>query len=673
MTTTSQIEREPRQAAGPLVRRRWFPAAALVASMVLAVVVYAILGAKQEIPDLLPDELTYAKLSQSFAYGHGLTWRGSGTGLPPLWPILLAPVWHIGSVPDGYAAGKLIGTIVAVSAAIPTWLLGRELVGPRLALIPAVLSLVGTWMGVTAFLASENLAYPLAVAALAATVMAVRDTRGRWLAISLAFGILASLGRLQMLVLPVILVLSLAIDVVRQPTGTRRDRIAARPRWLSGGLAAIVVAGLAAFVVKPDLTHYEVLAHHASIGDVAKTTAQHGVVAIVMFAFIPVASAIALMARAQNWRDDDVGPLLVTLTAAVVVMFPVIGRFEAWATNGSPVERYVMYLAPLVLLAPVVAYRRVSRRDALISAGIVGLLLLALPEFRNAVEQPALYGVQRHVGSVALFGFALAFAGMWALSSDRHRQTGLAAAASLTAAVMVMQAWTSRAHEIDHVKGNRTTYLPRQLDWVDSRTGDRAVGLLLAGKNGSIKNDVDVDTEFFNRNVRNIYSTIDTGSCLVVFGREGLATARSANCRRWPSDWVLANGPYKLTLRGQRVVARTAHLGTLVRIPPGTPRLLSVVQPPCSDYGCTGSLKVGTYLAEPARVSVTFGPAPTPHRIQLGATIRTLPAGRASTLSFDLPKGAQAAEIPVDWRTSEQKPGLVAVSAKTPTATWRLW
>ena len=669
MATPRQIER----GSGRLVERQWFPAAALVASMVLAAVVYAILGSKQQIPDLLPDELTYAKLSQSLAYGHGLTWRGSGTGLPPLWPVLLAPVWHIGSVPDGYAAGKIVGTIVAVSAAIPTWLLGRELVGARLALIPAVLSLLGTWMGVTAFLASENLAYPFAVASLAATVMAVRDTRGRWVGVSVAFAVLASLVRLQMLVLPVILVLSLAIDVVRQPAGKRRDRIAARPRWLTGGLAAIVVVGLAAFVIKPDLTHYEVLAHHASIGDVARTTAQHGVVAIVMFAFIPVAAAVALAARAQNWRDDDVGPLLATLAAAIVVMFPVVGRFEAWATNGSPVERYVMYLAPLFLIAPVVAYRRISRRDALIGAGIVSLCLLAVPDFRNAIEQPALYGVQKSVGHVALVGIALAFAGMWALSSDRHRQTGLAVAAGLIAAVMVVQVWTIRAHEIDHVKSNRTTYLPRQLDWVDAHTGDRPVGLLLAGKSFSIKNDVDTDTEFFNRNVRNVYSTIDSGSCFLAFGKDGRATAKSSKCSDWPSDWVLANGPYKLTLRGQRVVATTAHLGTLVRVPPGTPRLLSVVQPPCSDYGCTGSLKVGTYLGEPGRVSVTFGPAPAPHRIQLGAKIRQLPAGRVSTLNFNLPKGAQAAEIPVDWRTSDQAPALVAVSVKTPSATWRLW
>ena len=67
MTTTSQIEREPRQAADPLIRRRWFPAVALAASMVIAVVVYAVLGSKQDIRDLLPDELTYAKLSQSLA------------------------------------------------------------------------------------------------------------------------------------------------------------------------------------------------------------------------------------------------------------------------------------------------------------------------------------------------------------------------------------------------------------------------------------------------------------------------------------------------------------------------------------------------------------------------------------------------------------------------------
>jgi hypothetical protein len=210
----------------------------------------------------------YSKLSQSFAAGNGLSWRGTGWGLPPLWPMVLSLSWHTGSAPDGYAFAKVLGSVLASATVLPVWLLGRELVGPRLALVPAALCVTGAWMETTAFLVSDNLAYPLATASLACMVMALRDTRTRWIVASLLFAVPAALTRTQMLALPVILVVALVIDVVRQPPGARRARIDARPRALWIGLVVLVTGGLLTFVVKPDLTNYAILAHHVGIGDV---------------------------------------------------------------------------------------------------------------------------------------------------------------------------------------------------------------------------------------------------------------------------------------------------------------------------------------------------------------------------------------------------------------------
>src|SRR4051812_49428641 len=142
--------------------------------------------------------MLYGKLSQAFAAGNGLNWRGSGWGLPPLWPIVLSSAWHLGSVPDGYGAARVLTAALASTVVIPVWLLARTFVGPRVALIPALLSVAGAWMVITSYLVSENLAYPLATASLACTVMAVRDTGTRWLAASFALGILAALTRTQM-------------------------------------------------------------------------------------------------------------------------------------------------------------------------------------------------------------------------------------------------------------------------------------------------------------------------------------------------------------------------------------------------------------------------------------------------------------------------------------------
>src|SRR4051794_17270910 len=168
-----------------VIAHRAFPIAALAAIYVVSVVVYAVIAQQHRFPNLFPDEMFYGKLSQSFANGDGLQWRGSSWGLPPLWPVLLSIAWHFGSIPHGYDAARVLTAVLASTVVVPVWLLARTVVGPRLALIPAALSVTGAWMVVTSYLVSENLAYPLAAASLCCTATALRDLRSRWLLASL--------------------------------------------------------------------------------------------------------------------------------------------------------------------------------------------------------------------------------------------------------------------------------------------------------------------------------------------------------------------------------------------------------------------------------------------------------------------------------------------------------
>jgi hypothetical protein len=660
---------------------------ALAGIYCISVVVYAIAGSKHLIPNLIPDEFFYGKLAQGLAFGDGLQWRGSGWGLPPLWPTLLSLAWHGGSVPHGYAVAKVMGSVLVSTTVIPVWLLGRTLVGPRLALVPAALSVMGAWMLVTEFVASENLAYPLATASLASTVMAMRDTRARWMVISVLFAIFAGLTRTQMLVLPVILVVALVLDVLRQPRDQRRARIAARPRALWVGLIVVVLGGLLAFVVKPDLTNYAVLAHHTDLGRVIRTTGRHAVSSVVMFAFIPVAVVLALMARPANWRDDRLGPVLVTLTAAVLVLYPLLGRFEAWATRGSPVDRYAMYLAPLLFIALMLAPGRIGRRTSLVAALAVVALLFGAPVTNNYIEQPALFGIQKRLYDLAPFfqhhltlgvvlvALPITLAGAFALTSHRRAGAGLAAAVGLVAGVMLVQSYTSANAEISTVKRNRQLIVPNQLDWVD-RYANGPVAVLAVGKNLAWRSNADIYTEFFNRKVKWYYSTLDTGNgaCDIDLKARGFVKLGANRCPQWPRNWVLSAGPVKITLWGQQFLAGVRSNGILVRTPPGPPRVLGLVEPPCSDYvGCTGALQLGFYLDDPARVSVSFGATATQHRIQTGSVIRTLPAGKPTTLNFKIPKGDQAVNLPVDWSDPRGAPELRAVVVRSGGVTYRLY
>lgn len=668
-----------------VIAHRAFPLATLAAIYVVSVLVYTLIGRRYLFPNLFPDEMIYGKLSQNLTLGHGLEWRGSNQGLPPLWPTLLSGVWHFGTTTEAYGTAKVLCSALASLAVIPTWLLGRSLVGPRRALIAAALSVTGVWMALTVFIASENLVYPIATASLAALVTALRKTSLRWFGLSLALALVASAARTQMLSLFVVAVVALGFDVLRHPRAEWKARLDAWPRALWIGLTAAVAALLLVFILKPGATNYDVLAHHASVGTVAATTGRQAAAAIVAFAIIPVVAVFALMLRPANWRDDRTGPLLVAIAAATVVFFPVIGRFEAWATLGNPVERYTMYLAPLACLALVLAPGRITRRGAALAGVLVLAALFAAPLTYNAIEQPGLFGLQQrlheassfftdhmHV-AVVLAAIPLVVASVLGLTARRRAAAGFAATVVLTAGLMVVQAWTYHDYQSGIEQTVRPQIAPAQYDWVDSRA-DGPVAMLAIGKGEPMHQNIDLYTDFFNKKVEALYSTepVGAGECEIDFRGHGYFKFDSGVCPKWPRYFVMLERAVHMTLRGEQVLAQTTGSGRLVKVPPGEPRMLGLVKPPCTPDGCDGQLQLGVYLDTPATVSVTFGASKDVHRIQAGGQVRALPAGHPNTINFKLAKGDQAVNIPVDWTTLDG-PSIASVVVRSGSSSERIF
>jgi hypothetical protein len=663
-----------------------FPLLALAGIFVLSWVVWAWVGSKHAYPNIFADEMSYGKMSQNFAAGDGLQWRGTNGGLPPVWPLLLSIGWHFGSTPDAWELQKVVCAGLASAVVFPVWLLARSYVGERRALIAAGFAVVGAWMAVTPFIVSENLAYPLATASLVCLVAALRGVSMRWLAIGLVFAAIACLTRTQMLSLPVIFVLALLLDVVRHPKGKRRARFEAWPRALWIVLGGAVAALLLAFILKPGLTNYDILSHHASIGKIVSTTFRHVAVSIVAFAFIPVMAFFGLALDRRNWRDDSVGPLLVTTLAAALVMFPLLGRFESWATLGAPVERYTMYLAPLLGIVLVVAPGRLMLGRTAIGGLIMLGLLLAVPHFLNQLEQPGLYGIQHrfevlggYLGDhlkLAVFVVAIpvAIAGALALNARGRAATGFATALVIVAAVAIVESSTYHNALTADERLGRPLIAPKTLDWVD-RAAEGDVALLAVNKGEPMHQNPDLYTEFFNKKIKTLYSTqpIGAGECVLKLKPHGVFTqVPSAACVTFPRNYVIVEGAAHLTLRDQQVVATSPRNGWLVKVPPGAPKVFSVVKPPCSVNGCDGVLQLGLYLTDNATVAVTFGKSPNDHRVQTASRIQDLPADKQSTLRFDVPKGDQAVSLPVDWNTPDGPP-LESVLVNTGGKTVRVY
>src|SRR6185312_2955556 len=106
------------------------------------------------------DELLYAKLSQAIAAGHGLSIRGEHVFFPaPLSSLVQAPAWLLGSMPNAYAAAKILNAIAAVTT-------------------PALVY--------HAYLMSEALAYPVFLVAVAVLLRAVtKPSRAMTIAVPL--------------------------------------------------------------------------------------------------------------------------------------------------------------------------------------------------------------------------------------------------------------------------------------------------------------------------------------------------------------------------------------------------------------------------------------------------------------------------------------------------------
>ena len=107
------------------------------------------------------DELIYSELARSLAAGHGLEVRGEPYLVSLIYPLLLAPVYAVfDSLPDAYAAVKVVNAVVMSLAAVPAYLLARRVLPTGLSLLAALLAVALPSMVYTGTVMTENAFYP---------------------------------------------------------------------------------------------------------------------------------------------------------------------------------------------------------------------------------------------------------------------------------------------------------------------------------------------------------------------------------------------------------------------------------------------------------------------------------------------------------------------------------
>jgi hypothetical protein len=330
-------------------------------------------------PWFIPDEAIYAQLGQSlWSSGHFRILGSTPDFFGLVYPAFVGLPLHLAGITRGYEVAKWLQALAMSLAAVPVYLWGRTLVSEGWALVAAALTLCVPELGLTSFLLTEVLFYPLFC--LTAWLMAralLRPTPARQ-ALVLAATFVTAMTRLQAIVLaPAFLLAGL---LFLGPRGARR---------LLPTLAALVVVAVAWVGVA--------LARGGAVLGAYQVTAGSGYDALEAFRFVVyhaadlalasgVVPAVALIALAlARDRVPEVRALVAVTLALTVFVVPLVGVYAS-RFSGRLEERNLIALVPLFFLALVVWLERPRRAAAtLLGCGAIASLLLVTPWNRYVV------------------------------------------------------------------------------------------------------------------------------------------------------------------------------------------------------------------------------------------------------------------------------------------------
>jgi hypothetical protein len=314
-------------------------------------------------PTLFPDEYIYTALARSLGSTGHPSIRGAAAHFPALLePLLAAPLWALAPARVAYHLVQVENALFLSLAAIPVYLLARRLrLGTRYSLACALFAVAIPDAAYSARTLADPLAYPLALSALYAAVVALeRPTRRRQLAF-FALAALATLARVQYVVLFAAYLGALIV--------TRR-RDALRTHRLS--LGVVVAAGVVAVALGPGRTlgYYSVVVDlKAGLGTLHWMATDLFLIAVAS-GVVLVPGALVGLATAQGRTERSFAAVSAFYTAALLV------AAGLYASNGSDrfQERYLFSLLPLIPLAFGLYLR--NGRPLRLAVLVLGALLL---------------------------------------------------------------------------------------------------------------------------------------------------------------------------------------------------------------------------------------------------------------------------------------------------------
>lgn len=448
-------------------------------------------------PRYFPDEYLYTAIARAIGAGHASAVRGQPAHVPTILAPLLAAPFHTFFSPEGaYRLTQIENALFMSLAAVPVYLLARRLsLSTRYALACALFTVAIPDLVYASYTLADPVAFPLVLAALCSGVAALERPQARTQIAFLVFAALATLARMQYVVLPLAFVA--AALVLDRRAVLRRHRLP---------LALLALPVLAAFALGPS----RVLGLYAPIAGlhVNGQFATWALLDLFLLAFstgiVLTPGALVALARPRGRTELAFAALAVTFVACIVCQGALFGsngldRFQ---------ERYVFTILPLIPLAFGLYLKngRPGRSVVVVLSSVLFVAAARIPLAGYAAaagksDSPFLVAVARLEavagtanGSLVLsLAAALGAAGAFAVSRGFSARVAVGSAVAFMAAASA----TAVAADTRTAQMVRDSFVAPNPSWVDA-AGVRDVTLV---ETPGASNASSIEQLYWNRSV----------------------------------------------------------------------------------------------------------------------------------------------------------------------------
>jgi hypothetical protein len=534
MALDQSVERRPTAKPAVEAHGRWYalaPALLGAGALLLSVVLHYLLALKQPAPWLMGDELRYSEMAKDFLDQGKLSFREAPSSFATAYPVLIAPAWAAADMDTTYELAKAVNVVLMSCSALVVFLWTRRLTPTVYAVGAAGLVLLMPTFAYTGMLMTENAALPAFLLAAYGMALALERPRlRRQLAVFALVG-LAAVIRVQVVTLAIVYPTAILLAALfEQRAGG--DAIRFLRRFVPS--LVVLVAGIVGYALyklasgmslTSGLGAYDTVAEvDYSYVDVARWAVWHAGELAFSVGVLP-AMAFGVLAGTAISRGGLVASserAFVAVTAAGTFWFVLQAAAFASRFSVRIEERYMVYAAPLLLIALVVWLARSLPRTgvvAYVSAALPALLVLTIPFERlfnlsivadtfGLIPLMRLSSVVGGIDDVRIALVAGLVATVVAFLALSMRLARLLFPLGVTA-FLVLSAYTVYGSVRDQSRAAHAAIGVADESWVDHAVGKSADVGFIFGPSVGIAPHLLWQTEFWNRSVDGIYP-IDT-------------------------------------------------------------------------------------------------------------------------------------------------------------------